>query len=62
MTRKLGKSKLRGKDVHHKNSRSMSSKGSNLAVISKSKNRGFRRDKNNKNLGLRRKGKKSSRK
>lgn len=44
-----------GKDVHHKNSKSLSSKKSNLAVTSKSSNRGFRRDKNNKNLGLRRK-------
>lgn len=45
-----GKSALRGKDVHHTNSRTLSPKG--IRVISRSKNRGFRRSKTGKNLGL----------
>jgi len=42
-----------GKDVHHSDSRSLSTKG--LRVVSRSKNRGFRRSKTGKNLGLRKK-------
>lgn len=51
MLRKHGKAKLRGKDVHHK--RGMSNRSSNLAVVSVRKNRGYRRSKTGKNLGLR---------
>lgn len=40
-----------GKDVHHKNG--MSNSSSNLGIISKSKNRGFKRSSTGKNLGLR---------
>lgn len=58
---KAGKAKKGdGKDVHHKNSKSMSSSASNLAVVSRKKNRGFKRSKTGKNLGLRRTTKKKT--
>lgn len=49
--KKLGKAAVRGKDVHHTDSKGLSTKG--IRVISKAKNRGFRRSKTGKNLGLR---------
>jgi hypothetical protein len=51
MIKRRGKAALKGKDVHHKHG--MSSASSNLAVISKHRNRGYRRSAKNKNLGLR---------
>lgn len=47
---KLGKAAIRGKDVHHTDSKKLSTKG--IRVISKSRNRGFRRSATGKNLGL----------
>jgi hypothetical protein len=41
-----------GKDVNHKRPSSMSNRVSDLSVVSKSKNRGFRRSSKGKNLGL----------
>jgi hypothetical protein len=51
LAKKVGKAKLRGKDVHHK--RGMHNSMGNLAAISPSKNRSFKRSKTGKNLGLR---------
>lgn len=42
------------KDVDHKKHGSLSNKASDLQVVSRSKNRGFRRNSKGKNLGLRR--------
>ncbi len=39
MIKKKGKSKLKGKDVHHKNGNARDNRKSNLAIMSKSKNR-----------------------
>jgi hypothetical protein len=41
-----------GKDVDHKGGISKGNSKSNLRVVSKSKNRGFKRSKKGKNLGL----------
>lgn len=51
--RKYGKAALRGKDVHHTDSRTLNP--SKIRIISRKKNRGFRRSRTGKNLGLRRK-------
>lgn len=55
MVKRHGKAKLRGKDVHHKRGIGGGNNMSNLAAISKSKNRSFRRSSKGKNLGLRHK-------
>ena len=47
--RKLGKGKLRGKDIHHVNDDTLSGP---TRIISKSRNRSFRRGKNKSNAGL----------
>lgn len=52
MRKRVGAAKLRGKDVHHR--RGMSNKSSNLGIVSRRRNRGFRRSKTGRNLGLRR--------
>ena len=49
--KRYGKAAVAGKDVHHTDTKKLSTK--NIRVISVKKNRSFRRDKNNKNLGLR---------
>lgn len=54
MLKKHGKAKLRGKDVDHKNGNARDNRASNLRVVSKSQNRGFKRSSTGKNLGLRR--------
>lgn len=41
-----------GKDVNHKRPGSLSNKTKDLSVVSKSTNRGFRRNSRGKNLGL----------
>lgn len=51
MRKRVGASKLKGKDVHHR--KGMSNKSSNLGIVSRKRNRGFRRSKTGKNLGLR---------
>lgn len=54
MVKLKGKAALRGKDVNHKKPGSLSNKASDLSITSIKKNRGFRRSKTGKNLGLRR--------
>ena len=51
MAKRRGKAAIKGLDVHHKHG--MSSSPKNLAVISKKRNRGYKRSSTNKNLGLR---------
>jgi hypothetical protein len=48
---KHGKAKLRGKDVHHVKPSNLGS--SPTRIVSRSKNRGYKRSSTNKNLGLR---------
>lgn len=55
MVKRHGKAAVRGKDVNHKKPGSLSNKASDLSIESKARNRGFRRSKTGKNLGLRRK-------
>lgn len=50
MAKKVGKAKLRGKDVNHTSPGNL--KTSRLTIESPSRNRGFRRSKTGKNLGL----------
>lgn len=47
--KKYGKAALRGKDVNHTNPRTLKGR---TTIESKSRNRGFRRSKTGKNLGL----------
>ncbi len=47
--KRYGKSALRGKDVNHTNPRTLKGR---TTIESKSRNRGFRRSKTGKNLGL----------
>ena len=51
MVKRFGRAKVRGKDVDHKKF-SRGNSYSNLRIVSKSRNRGFRRSKTGKNLGL----------
>lgn len=53
MAKKVGKAALRGKDVDHKSGNAMNNSSKNLRVVSKSRNRGFKRNSKGKNLGLR---------
>ncbi len=50
MAKKVGASKLKGKDVNHVSPGNL--KKSRLTIESPSRNRGFRRSKTGKNLGL----------
>lgn len=51
-TKRLGKAKLRGKDVNHTNPSTLKGR---VTIETPSRNRGFRRSKTGKNLGLPRK-------
>ena len=49
VAKRVGKAAIRGKDVNHTNPRTLKGR---LTIETKSRNRGFRRSKTGKNLGL----------
>mgnify|MGYP000906895119 FL=1 len=52
MTKKLGKAAVLGKDIDHKSGNALNNSTKNLRVMSKKRNRGFKRNSKGKNLGV----------